>query len=37
MHITDWESVSTFTFSEVTFNQPIDAARFARPASPAGR
>jgi len=37
LHIADWESVSAFTFAEVTFNQPIDAARFARPASPAAR
>ena len=33
MHITDWESLSAFKFSEVTFNKPIDAARFARPAA----
>jgi len=37
MHITDWESVSAMKFSEVVFNQPVDAARFARPTSPAGR
>jgi len=37
MHITDWESASTLKFSDVTFNLPVDAARFTRPASPAGR
>jgi hypothetical protein len=37
VRIADWESVSAFTFTEVTVNQPIDAARFARPAAQAAR
>jgi hypothetical protein len=37
VRITDWESVSIETFTEVTHNQPIDAARFARPAAAPGR
>jgi len=31
VRVADWESVSVEKFSEVTHNQPIDAARFARP------
>lgn len=33
VRVTDWESVSVETFSDITHNQPIDAARFARPAA----
>jgi hypothetical protein len=32
VRVTDWESVSVETFSDVVHNQPIDPARFARPA-----
>jgi len=31
VRVADWESVSVEKFAEVTHNQPIDAARFARP------
>ena len=31
VRMADWESVSVEKFGEVTHNQPIDAARFARP------
>jgi len=31
VRVADWESVSVEKFGEVTHNQPIDAARFARP------
>lgn len=37
VRIADWESVSAYKFSDVTVNQPIDAARFARPANPPAR
>jgi photosynthetic reaction center cytochrome c subunit len=33
VRVTDWESVSAQKFSDVTHNQPIDAARFAPPAA----
>ena len=33
MRVTDWESISNMKFSEVTFNQPLEASRFAKPAS----
>ena len=33
VRVTDWESVSAQRFSDVTHNQPIDAARFAPPAA----
>ena len=33
VRVTDWESVSIEKFSEVTHNQAVDAARFARPAA----
>jgi hypothetical protein len=33
VRVTDWESVSMEKFSEVAHNQPIEAARFARPAA----
>jgi hypothetical protein len=33
---TDWESVSVEKFAEVTFNQPVDPARFAKPAPKPG-
>jgi hypothetical protein len=35
--VTDWESVSVETFSDVVHNQPIDPARFAPPGSGGAR
>jgi ferredoxin len=36
VRITDWESVLVEKFAEVTFNQAIDATRFAKPAPKPG-
>jgi hypothetical protein len=31
VRVTDWESVSVETFTDVVHNEPIEPARFARP------
>ena len=36
VRITDWESVSVEKLAEVKFNQPVDPARFAKPAPKSG-
>jgi hypothetical protein len=37
VRVTDWESVSVETFTDVMHNQPIDPGRFARPTAGPGR
>ncbi len=37
VRVADWESVSTERFTDVTHNQPMDAARFAKPEAGPGR